>query len=212
MQFVVTRELLKDVREYVDTFFEGESTYAMDFAEEADFSCPSSTPRCSYGSYSPEPMPSMRAETSPPEKPSVLSRFADFAASKKQAAPFDDHPRSLSDVIDQVEDTFSESLFRLIDQRGLEDPEVYKRARVDRKLFSKIRSNAGYQPSKNTALCLALALELSLDETLDLIGRAGFTLTHASKSDLVVEYFIQHKCWDIQTINEVLYELELPLL
>ena len=112
----------------------------------------------------------------------------------------------------RTQETFSQMLLRTIDEKGLADPAVYKRARIDRKLFSKIRSNPRYQPSKATAVALALALELSLDETLDLIGRAGYTLTHASKGDIVVEYFIGQRCWDIQLINEALYAFGQPLV
>ena len=120
--------------------------------------------------------------------------------------------RSLQDAVARTQETFSQMLLRTIDEKGLADPAVYKRARIDRKLFSKIRSNPRYQPSKATAVALALALELSLDETLDLIGRAGYTLTHASKGDIVVEYFIGQRCWDIQLINEALYAFGQPLV
>lgn len=120
--------------------------------------------------------------------------------------------RSLQDAVARTQETFSQMLLRTIDEKGLADPAVYKRARIDRKLFSKIRSNPRYQPSKATAVALALALELSLDETLDLIGRAGYTLTHASKGDIVVEYFIGQRCWDVQLINEALYAFGQPLV
>ena len=120
--------------------------------------------------------------------------------------------RSLDEMISQVEETFSEALLRTIDERGLDDPTVYKRANIDRKLFSKIRSNPAYQPKKTTALALAIALELSLDETLDLIGRAGYTLSHANVGDLIVEYFIERGCFDLFTINETLFSFDQPLI
>ena len=120
--------------------------------------------------------------------------------------------RSLEDLLDEIDDTFSEALLRLIDAKGKKDPEVYKRANIDRKLFSKIRNNPAYQPSKTTALAFAVALELNLDETRDFIGRAGYAISHSNKMDIIVEYFIKRKEYDIFTVNEVLFSYRQPLL
>ena len=120
--------------------------------------------------------------------------------------------RSLEDLLDEIDDTFSEALLRLIDAKGKKDPEVYKRANIDRKLFSKIRNNPAYQPSKTTALAFAVALELNLDETRDFIGRAGYAISHSNKMDIIVEYFIKRKEYDIFTVNEVLFSYGQPLL
>ncbi len=120
--------------------------------------------------------------------------------------------RSLEHLLDDIDDTFSETLLRLIDLKGKSDPEIYKRANVDRKHFSKIRNNPAYQPSKNTALTFAVALELDLDETRDFIGRAGYALSRSSKMDVIVEYFIERKEYDIFTINETLFAFQQPLL
>lgn len=120
--------------------------------------------------------------------------------------------RSLEHLLDEIDDTFSETLLRLIDIKGKSDPEIYKRANVDRKHFSKIRNNPAYQPSKNTALTFAVALELDLDETRDFIGRAGYALSRSSKMDVIVEYFIERKEYDIFTINETLFAFQQPLL
>ena len=108
-------------------------------------------------------------------------------------------------MVEETDDTFSEALLRLIDAKGKKDPEIYKRANVDRKHFAKIRKNPNYQPSKATALALAIALELNLDETKDFIGRAGYAISHSNKTDIIVEYFIERKDYDIFTINETLF-------
>ncbi len=119
---------------------------------------------------------------------------------------------TIEDIVEKLERSFTEELFARIDEKGLTDPQVYKRANLDRKLFSKIRNNKNYKPSKNTALALAVALELNLDETKDFIGKAGFALTHSSKMDIIVEYFILNGEYDIFKINEVLFAFDQPLL
>ena len=107
---------------------------------------------------------------------------------------------------------FSETLLKLIDRTGKKDSEIYKKANVDRKLFSKIRNNMDYKPSKTTALAFAFALELDIDETKDFIGRAGFALSHSSKFDVIVEYFLVNRNYNIYELNEVLFAFDQPLL
>nr|MCR5603794.1 RNase III inhibitor [Lachnospiraceae bacterium] len=111
-----------------------------------------------------------------------------------------------------VADTWQESLLHIIDEKGYTDTEVYKRANVDRKLFSKIRGNTAYQPKKITAVAFALALKLNLDETKDLLGRAGYALSPSSIFDLIIEYFIEHGVYDTYTINLALFEHDQPIL
>lgn len=138
--------------------------------------------------------------------------YRESSPSPKQKSAHVASQRSFSVKDFSLSETFCEMLFRHIDQSGLTDPQVYRRANMDRRLFSKIRSNMEYQPSKNTALALAVALKLNLDQTTDLLRRAGYALSPSSKFDLIVEYFIREQLFDIFEINAVLFEYGQSLL
>ena len=119
--------------------------------------------------------------------------------------------KNIDDLMNQLEETFSQRLLRMIDERGMTDSEAYTKAHVDRRHFSKIRKDIHYAPNKKTVLAFTIALELSLDEAKDLLGSAGFALSRSSKTDIIVAYFLQHKIYDMFEINDVLYAYGQPI-
>lgn len=219
--YALSDELFRSIDSYIDARYTGGRLSRPE--READGVAPAW-----LSEEEPEPhisAPAAASSAQPRKRPSNAHRKgalpSDYAANmepcaaaepQSYAAPKPVMQRRLEDVVAEMEESFSVRVLRLIDERGRTDVEIYKRANLDRKLFSKIRSDPAYRPSKATAIALAIALELNLDETRDLLQKAGFALSHASKFDLIVEYFINAGVYNIFEINEALFAFEQGLL
>lgn len=153
-----------------------------------------------------------------PASPAAPASSAGDAAEEETAAlPLpgalpDIAGKSLDEVLGSAGVTFQQRLFQLIDESGMDDVTVYKKANIDRKVFSRIRCKAGYKPKKKTAVAFAIALELDLPATLDLLSRAEIAFSPSSRFDLIVAYFITNKIYDIYEINAALFKYGQPIL
>ena len=119
---------------------------------------------------------------------------------------------SLDEVLESSEDTFQQRLFKLIEESGMDDVTVYKKANIDRKVFSRIRCKEDYKPTKKTAVAFAIALQLDMPAMLDLLSRAGIAFSPSSKFDLIITYFVTNKVYDIYEINAALFKYGQPIL
>lgn len=140
----------------------------------------------------------------------ALCDCATYAVAEPQ--PVCAKPVAKEDIFDVLDESFSQMLLRKIDEKGMKDSDCYKKANIDRKLFSKIRSNPDYRPSKNTVIAFAIALELPLAEAQEMLMKAGFALSHSNKFDVIIEYFIKNGNYNIFEINETLFTFDQTLL
>ena len=208
--FSLSEKLFNSVKSYIDERYIEEKTkdeYDLDAscASSAEFDLASERERDLAYSLRRRPIRELRD----------LRKLTESASLDEEVCmescelPPDD---SLEFLLLNLDAGFSETLLTLIDLSGKKDSEVYKKANVDRKLFSKIRNNPEYKPSKPTALAFAFALELDLYETKEFIARAGYALSRSNKFDIIVEYFLLHRNYDIFELNNVLYEFDQPLI
>ena len=197
--FRLSGRLYSKIEEFIDDHY-AESRL------EAEYASGSFSERRKLDTASMPPLPDSMLKMSKSSCASAAPQSQILPQASAEAA------RSLEDVINNVGETFQERLLRFIDERNLTNAQVYKKANLSRKLFSKILCNPDYQPKKRTVIAFAIALQLNLDDTKDLMARAGFALSPGSRFDLVIEYFIEKKVYDIYTINVALFDHDLPML
>ena len=184
--YKISEKLLSDIAEYIDDNYVDEHT---DYSRER-----------------------IRMNALPSMAPRTIRKksdddFLEMCDCKAMLAEDD-----LDAKLKQIDESFSQMLLRKIDEKGMTDAECYKKANIDRKLFSKIRSDIHYKPSKSTVLAFAISLELSLEETEDMLRKAGFALSHSNKFDIIIEYFISKGNYNIFEINEALFAFDQSLL
>ncbi|WP_295153600.1 O-acetyl-ADP-ribose deacetylase [uncultured Ruminococcus sp.] len=199
--FEISSERYANIKQYIDDAFAA-AQKAREIGRTAECNMCGAVP----ASVVSEP------ETKKKEKKSLF-----FGRGKKETADLEEYKiecedSCIDDIIAQRDESFSQALLRLIDEHGMTDVETYKRANIDRKLFSKIRSDAMYRPKKQTAVAFAVALHLDLPETESLLAKAGFALSDSLVFDLIVKYHIVHGIYDIFEINEALFRFDQTLL
>lgn len=190
-------ELKRSLDVYLSRTYASEADRAVCYRESA---APASMPA---PTYAPAPMAGKPSPVTRAKK--AMSKPVSQAAETALMPELDRRLRSL-------DESFQEMLLRKIDEKGMRDSECYKRAGLDRKLFSKIRSNPQYKPKKTTAIAFCMALELEYGEAVELLRKAGYALSHSSKFDVITEYFLINRRYSIYELNLALYEYDQPLL
>ena len=187
--FEISRILKTRVEEYIDDNYVGEMGIQRRLFRRGSYSMRSEPSYCG-------------------RRLSELSRDASIPS----ASPSSEHESDIAELLRHIDDSFSVTLLKLIDKKGMSEVECYKKANVSKQTWYKILNEKDYRPSKNTVLCFAIALSLSLDETEALLETVGFAISHSSKFDVIIEYFIKAGVYDVYVINETLFKYDLSCL